>query len=333
MSSKTALSSKSDNQIQTFTVDTLDVRGRVARFGLILDTLLKRHKYPDIVARAVGEAVVLTALLGDSLKLQEGGSFQLQAQTQGVVNLIVADFFYPGKIRAYARYDADALSKIDQSNISIMDILGEGILALTIDPGGHLHQYQGVVTLDQTGFQGAANRYFEQSEQIPTEVRLAVAQLFENGQKCYRAGGIIVQFLPSSATAGVNETETERKDDDFFVTFDRSPEDLWDEAHILMRTIQDHELVDPDLTSEKLLYRLYHEQGVTVFPAHSIQEGCTCSRERIMNMFKNFSKQEHLDLVGNKGCIEVKCEFCSRLYEFKPDELSSSDEKKEVKTD
>ena len=193
-----------DDVVVPFAVDPLDVRGRVIQAGPLLDTILKRHDYPQDVGFLLGELVVLTIILGSSLKFE--GNFILQTQSDGPVSLAVVDFSTPGSVRAYARFDEQALeSAISEDRTSPRELLGNGVMALTIDQGPEMQRYQGVVALDGITLEEVAHQYFRQSEQIPTRVRLAVAQVMRAPEgdgpveTSWRAGGLITQFLPESA--------------------------------------------------------------------------------------------------------------------------------------
>ena len=309
-----------DDAVLPFSVEALDVRGRAVRLGPALDAMLARHDYPDPVARAVGEATVLTALLGSSLKFE--GRFQLQTKSDGPLGMVVVDFDAPDRLRAYARFDAERVEALGR-NPRPAELLGSGILALTIDQGTNASRYQGVVALEGQGFAEAAHQYFRQSEQIPTRVKLAVAEEFADGRRAYRGGGLLIQFLPSSperarqadlppgdAPADVEPPEV-------------GEDDSWLEAKALVDTVEDHELVDPAVSSERLLYRLFHERGVRVFEPGGLREECRCSRERIMRMMRNFPGEDRRDMVGDNGRIVVTCEFCSRVYDLDPAEVEA----------
>ena len=168
-----------DDAVLPFAVEALDCRGRAVRLGPAIDTILDRHGYPDAVARVLGEAAALTVLLGSSLKFE--GRFQLQTKSDGPVEMIVVDFDAPDRIRATARFDAERVAALDAGARRTANLLGRGHLAMTIDRGSDASRYQGVVALDGGDFEEAAHQYFRQSEQIPTRVRLAVAEQFENG--------------------------------------------------------------------------------------------------------------------------------------------------------
>jgi molecular chaperone Hsp33 len=311
-----------DDVVLPFSVEGLDVRGRVVRLGPSIDSILARHGYPDAVARVIGEAAALTVLLGSSLKFE--GRFQLQTKTSGPITMIVVDFDAPDRIRATARFDTDRLDALGPGAWRTADLLGTGVLAMTIDRGPEFSRYQGVVPLDGGGFEEAAHQYFRQSEQIPTRVRLAVAEQFEAGRQAYRAGGLMVQFLPVSP-------ERRRQGDlapgdipEGYPAQDAEPlseDDAWVEAKSLVETVEDHELIDPGVSSERLLYRLFHERGVRVFNGLAVHEACRCSRERIIAMMRNFPEQDRRDMIGDNGRIGITCEFCSTVYDLDPREV------------
>jgi molecular chaperone Hsp33 len=308
-----------DDLVLPFAVEGLDVRGRVVRLGGAIDTILARHGYPDAVARVIGEAAALTVLLGSSLKFE--GRFQLQTKSDGPVDMLVVDFDAPDRVRATARFDTERLAALGPGAQKTADLLGQGHLAMTIDQGTERSRYQGVVALDGQSLEEAAHQYFRQSEQIPTRVRLAVAEQFEGGRRAYRAGGLLTQFLPASPErmrqtdlppGDIPEGHPAREGGD------PAEDDAWVEAKALVETVEDHELVDPSVSSERLLYRLFHERGVRVFEGQAVHEACRCSHERIMAMMRRFSPQDRRDMVGDDGRIRVTCEFCSRAYDLDP---------------
>ncbi|MET0527579.1 MAG: Hsp33 family molecular chaperone [Microvirga sp.] len=313
-----------DDVILPFAVEPLDVRGRVVRLGPSIDTILARHGYPDIVARVIGEAAALTAMLGASLKLE--GRFQLQTKTDGIIDMVVVDFNAPDKLRATARFDKEKLEALGAATPNTGGLLGNGYLAMTIDQGTDRSRYQGVVALEGQGFEEAAHQYFRQSEQIPTQVRLAVAEQFENGRHTYRAGGLMIQFLPSSperlrqADLDPGDIPEGHSSNDLSTS---SEDDAWVEAKSLVSTVEDHELIDPTVSSERLLYRLFHERGVRVFEGQHVHEECTCSHERIMGMMRRFSTEDRHDMVGDNGRIGITCEFCSRFYDLDPADVEA----------
>ena len=309
-----------DDVVLPFSVSALDVRGRVARLGPAIDALLARHDYPDAVSRVLGEAAALTALLGASLKFE--GRFQLQTKSDGPIEMLVVDFDAPDRLRAYARFDAARLAE-SSANPRTAELLGRGILAMTIDQGSEASRYQGVVALEEQGLEEAAHQYFRQSEQIPTRVRLAVAEEFAEGRRAWRAGGLLLQFLPSSPERARQADLPPGDAPDEHVASGPGEDDAWVEARALADTVEDHELVDPAVSSERLLYRLFHERGVTVFDAQPVHEECRCSRDRILAMMRNFSADDRRDMIGDNGRIGVTCEFCSRVYDLDPQEVEA----------
>lgn len=307
-----------DDTLLPFQADGLDVRGRVLRLGPAVDALLKRHDYPPAVSRAVAEAATLTVLLGSALKLT--GRFQLQTKTDGAIPMLVVDFDAPGKVRAYAQFDADAVP----DEASPAALIGKGTLALTLDQGGSMSRYQGVVPLDGHGLEAAAHQYFRQSEQIPTWIKLAVGEIAVPGGSAWRSGGLFLQFLPE---APERMRQADLDPGDAPAGAEAAPfreDDAWSEAKILAATVEDHELLDPTLSSERLLYRLFHERGVRVFEGSRIIEACRCSRERILAMLKRFTPEERADMRGEDGRIGITCEFCSTRYEVEPAEVEGS---------
>ncbi len=313
-----------DDVVLPFAVEGLDVRGRVVRLGPSVDTILRRHGYPDPVARLLGEAAALTVLLGSSLKFE--GRFQLQTKTDGPVEMIVVDFEAPDRVRATARFDAARVEALGGAPLKSPDLIGQGHLAMTIDQGPQSSRYQGVVALEGQSLEEAAHQYFRQSEQIPTQVRLAVAEEFANGATTYRAGGLLVQFLPQSVDRARLADLPPGDIPEGHAHFDAqgvAEDDAWVEARSLVSTIEDHELVDPAVSSETLLYRLFHERGVRVFEPQAVREQCRCSPERVMAMIVSFSPQERRDMVADDGRIGITCEFCSRRYDLDPAQVEA----------
>jgi molecular chaperone Hsp33 len=304
-----------DDIVVPFLVEPLSTRGRVVRLGPAIDAILKRHAYPAPIARIVGEAAALTVLLGTALKIE--GSFQLQTKTDGALNMLIVDFDAPSNLRALARFDADKLARAGAAARS-GELLGSGHLAFTIDPGANLSRYQGVIGLDGQGLEEAAHQYFQRSEQIPTLVRLAVGEVLTPTGAHWRAGGLIAQFLPESIERR-RQADLDPGDAPPGAARDAVAEDdHWTEAKALAATTEDHELLDPTLSSERLLYRLFHERGVRVFEPGTLRDACRCSTERIDAMLHSFSPAERADMVGDDGMIGVTCEFCSTKRIFDP---------------
>jgi molecular chaperone Hsp33 len=298
------LSLPSDDLVLPFQAEQADVLGRLVKLGPTVDTILSRHAYPEPVSRLLGEAVALTAMLGAALKAD--GKLILQATTDGPVDLLVADYQVPGELRGYARFDAARLAALDTDDDAAL--LGHGHLAMTIDRGQDTERYQGVVPLEGESLTEAADTYFRQSEQLPTFIRLAVARHYRAGKGegawTWRAGGLLVQKL--TREGGVSSVK------DF--------EEDWHRAKALAETVEDHELLDPMLRADRLLYRLFHEEQVRVYRAIPLETYCSCSRERVEELLERFSAEDIADMTVD-GEVWVTCEFCNARYGFDPSEF------------
>ncbi len=307
-----------DDAVLPFEVASLDLRGRMTRLGPALDEILTKHDYPAPVGKLLGEAIVLATLLGSALKFD--GRFLLQTQTDGPVSFLIVDFQAPDRLRAYARYDEKRLKDGQDSGA----LLGKGHLAMTIDQGADMSRYQGLVALDGGTLEDAAHEYFLRSEQIPTRVRLAVGEEWRGGEGSgprhrWRAGGMLLQFLPK-APERARQADLDPGDaPEGIETHTVTEDDAWVEGQSLISTVEDVELIDPDLSGERLLYRLFHERGVRVFAPLALQARCSCSREAVSAMLKSFDPQDRAEMVKD-GKVVVTCEFCSSVYEFTPHE-------------
>src|ERR1700710_1469401 len=306
-----------DDAALPFEVAALDLRGRLTRLGPALDDVLTKHDYPPPVGKLLGEAIVLTTLLGSSLKFD--GRFILQTQTDGPVSFMIVDFQAPDRLRAYARFDAKRLTE----GLDPGALLGKGHLAMTIDQGPDMSRYQGLVALEGGNLEDAAHEYFLRSEQIPTRVRLAVGEEWRGGgegpRHRWRAGGMLLQFLPK-APERARQPDLHPGDAPDGVEVDEVAEDdAWVEGQSLIATVEDVELIDPDLSGERLLYRLFYEGGVRVFAPLPLRAQCSCSRDAVTSMLKSFTPKDRADMVKDDKVV-VTCEFCSSVYEFTPDE-------------
>jgi molecular chaperone Hsp33 len=313
-----------DDTIQPFEVPALDLRGRVVRLGPAVDTILTSHDYPQPIAKLLGEAIVLGVLLGTALKFE--GRFILQTKTDGPVGMLVVDFTTPDKVRACARFDkARVAEAIAAGRTDAGSLLGRGHLAMTIDQGADMSRYQGLVALDGGTLEDAAHEYFLRSEQIPTRVRLAVAEEFraESGGTTHRwrAGGMLLQFVPR-APERARVADLDPGDAPAgMVRHAVREDDAWVEGRSLIETVEDVELIDPALSSERLLYRLFHERGVRVFRSAELRAQCSCSRESVEAMLRSFPQDDRDHMVEN-GVISVTCEFCSATYVFEPGDVA-----------
>ncbi|MBP2548158.1 molecular chaperone Hsp33 [Neorhizobium galegae] len=311
-----------DDRVIPFQVEGLDVRGRAVQLGPLLNTILGRHDYPAPVARLLAEAIVLTALIGTSLKFE--GRFTVQTKGNGPVDLLVADFSSPESMRAYARFDEEALADaVKAGRVSPPELLGEGFLAFTIDQGHGMTPYQGIVPLDGSSLEEIAGVYFRQSEQIPTKVRLGVAELIDRDEAGkprhnWRAGGVLAQFLPQ-APERMRQQDLHGGDGDER-ELDHVSDDAWTEASTLVQTVDTDELTDPLVGIERLLFRLFHERGVRIFEPQAVLDRCSCSRDKIKGVLAGFTAEEITASI-EEGEIAVTCEFCSTTYRYDPSEF------------
>ena len=266
-----------DDIVLPFAVEPLDVRGRVVRLGASIDTIIARHGYPDRVARVIGEAAALTVMLGASLKLE--GRFQLQTKTDGIIDMVVVDFDAPDRLRATARFDKDRLEALGPASPGTGELLGSGYLAMTIDQGSDRSRYQGVVALAGPGFRGSGARVFPAVRADPDAgaprgggaVRGRPPDLSRR-----RPDDPVPAVVARAACARpISIPATSRRDTLRTTWQPRREDDAWVEAKSLVATVEDHELIDPAVSSERLLYRLFHERGVRVFEGQRVHEECT----------------------------------------------------------
>lgn len=303
-----------DDLILPFQAELAGVSGRLVRLGPAVDEILRGHNYPEPVCKLLGEGVALAALLGASLKFE--GKFNFQTKTDGPVSMLVIDYLSSGQLRGYARFDADKVAALDVTGTAdAVTLLGNGHLAMTIDRGPDMESYQGVVALEGENLSDAADAYFRQSEQLPTFIRVAVARHYAAGDAGadgtggwhWRAGGLMIQNV--SREGGFTKIKREPEEDD------------WNRAHALASTVQEQELVDPMLTPEHLLYRLFHEERVRAFRTQGLSFKCGCSAERVKAMLARFGSDELTDMAED-GRIGVTCEFCNAHYDFAPEDFA-----------
>jgi molecular chaperone Hsp33 len=327
--SRTPMERAVDDTVLPFEVASLDLRGRVVRLGPALDDILNGHAYPPAISKLLGEAIALTVLLGSSLKFD--GRFILQTKSDGPVRMLVVDYRSPGRIRACAQFSAAdiAAAPHDRGTDQAGRLLGRGHLAMTIDQGPEMSRYQGLVALTGGSLEDAAHEYFLRSEQIPTRVRLAVAEELSAAaggpRHRWRAGGMLLQFLPKK-TERMRGPDLDPGDVPEGVMPHVMPEDdAWIEGQTLIATVEDIELIDPDVSSERLLYRLFHEHGVRVFTPSAVEAKCSCSRASVSGMLMSFPKDDRDHMIQD-GVISVTCEFCNAKYVFTPDEVELTEQ-------
>ena len=280
--------------VRPFQLEASGLRGRALRMGPTIDHVLKAHAYPEPVSHLLGELLVLAGAFAGGLKYD--GTFSLQTRGDGPVGLMVADITNDGKMRGYAGFDAEKIGGLPEP--TLRDLVGKGVMALTVDqrPSGG-ETYQGIVPLEGETLTAGMLTYFHQSEQVPTGICSAVG--FDAADGRWRGGAIVVQAMPGEGAT----TAKEREED-------------WRRAMLLLQTVTDTELVDPGLTLDDLLIRLFHEEGVRVFDPLDLRFGCSCSEARVRDMLTRFSTEELLEMREADGRINVTCQFCSAAYHF-----------------
>ncbi|MCA0367496.1 MAG: Hsp33 family molecular chaperone [Proteobacteria bacterium] len=292
----------SDDLAAAFQIDGWPVRGRLVRLGDAIDTILAAHAYPEPVAALLGEACALAALIGSSLKFD--GRLLVQAQGDGPVRYVVADYGTDGTLRGYCRYDEAEVAEASKgfARPGAQTLLGKGVFVMTLDRGPDFERTQGITPIEGESLSLCAEHYFQQSEQVPTKVRLAVGQVQTEAGAQWRAGGAMIQLIAGDAARG-------------------STEEVWDRTRALFGTLADDELVDPMISPETLLFRLFHEDGVRLEGAKALTAVCRCSKDRIAGMLASFDPAERADMVEDDGKIHVTCEYCAKVYELTPDDV------------
>ncbi|MEM9232833.1 MAG: Hsp33 family molecular chaperone [Pseudomonadota bacterium] len=305
---------RTDDLVLPFKVGDAAVRGRIVRLGPAVDELLSRHNFPDPVTALVGEAAALVAMLGSALKFD--GKLIFQAQGDGPVSTLVADYSADGALRATAMIrEGSEETAAKAKGPELHYLLRKGHIVMTIDQGPEMERYQGVTPLDGPNLAKATISYFAQSEQIPTAVELAVGRVHDaEGKESWRAGGIMVQFVPGEGG------ERERGE---AVLLEEDDREAWNRAATLLETTKADELLDPMVAPETLLYRLFNEDGVRVFEPRPAHFDCTCNRDKIVQVLAQYDASVIKDMVED-GAIEVTCDFCRTIYRFELDETGKA---------
>ncbi len=287
-----------------FDLPALKVRGRLVRLSDVSARALTAHALPEAAARVAAETLTLSALLGSALKLD--GRLTVQTKSDGALDLVAADYYgaeveeaaRPAGLRATARAD-DAQTKVLGNAPAFAVLAGKGSLAITIEPKLGQQTYQGIVALSPDGIAASAQTYFEQSEQLPTAIRLAAAPLLVPGQPpAWQAGGLMLQA-----------TAVEVRGDEVPV------DDSWERLKLFLGTVTDFELVDTALPPEDLLWRLFHEDDVRVLPFEPLAFRCDCSAGRIETVLRGYPAEQRAALADPDGIIRARCEFCGAVHE------------------
>jgi molecular chaperone Hsp33 len=307
-----------DDTVLPFQLDRADIRGRVARLDGVLSGILKQHDYPPAVEALVAEMALLTALIGQTIKLR--WKLSLQVQSKGPVRMIATDFYAPEKpgdparIRAYASYDESRIT-----NGPAMDQIGEGYFAIMMDQGEGMQPYQGITPLTGPTLASCAEAYFAQSEQLPTSFALSFGQSIEPGvAQHWRAGGIMLQHMPK---ASPSVAESGSGEGGLLLAQDLLTEDEgenWNRVNFHLATVEDIELIGPSLPPTDLLVRLFHEDDPRVFDALSVRFGCTCSEDRVRQSLSIYSAKDIRTMTTDEGRVTADCQFCGAHYDLDP---------------
>ena len=292
--------------VLSFDLPQAGFRGRLVRLDQVSARALEAHSLPEAASRALAEACVLATLLGSALKLN--GRLTVQTKSNGPLDLMTADYYgaeKPAGIRGYARLDEKRFAALGQPAPDFAALIGQGVLAITIEPERGGQTYQGIVPLAETGMAASAEAYFAQSEQLPTAMRLAGAPVFTPGDRkpSWRAGGLMLQATPERAV----------------------DVDDWERLSLFLATVEDFELLDVGLPAETLLWRLFHEDEVRVHTAEPIVFRCSCETARIASVLRAYSEREREGLADADGVIRAKCEFCGAVHEIGPADLATAD--------
>ena len=317
-----------DDTVLPFQLDNSDIRGRVARLDGVLHGILKQHAYPPVVEALVAEMALLTALIGQSIKLR--WKLSLQVQTNGPVRMIATDYYgpseegEPARIRAYASFDEERLTEGDG-----FAQLGNGYFAVLIDQGEGMQPYQGIAPLVGGSLAASAEGYFAQSEQLPTRFSLKFGKSTEaGGEEHWRAGGVMLQHMPkaspfASGEGGSGEGGTLTASDLLF----EDDEENWNRASILLNSVEELELIGPSVTPADLLVRLFHEEAPRVFDAQAVKFGCSCSEDKVRQSLSIYSSRDIEKMTTAEGWVTADCQFCGTHYQLDPKTVGLEAEK------
>ncbi|MEL6684350.1 MAG: Hsp33 family molecular chaperone HslO [Pseudomonadota bacterium] len=312
-----------DDTVLPFQLDASDIRGRVARLDGVLEQVLKQHNYPPMIEGLVAEMALLTALIGQTIKLR--WKLSLQVRGSGPARLIATDYYgptedgQPARIRAYASYDAETLDE----SADPFSQLGNGYFAILIDQGQDMAPYQGITPIAGGSLSACAETYFAQSEQLPTRFQLThgLSQLPGEGTH-WRAGGVMLQHMPKASPHVTSEGGSgEEGLLDASDILDADEGENWNRANVLLDTVDELELIGPTVSPTDLLVRLFHEEEPRVYDAQAIKFGCSCSEDKVRQSLSIYSAKEIATMVTIEGTVTADCQFCGAHYTFAPETL------------
>jgi molecular chaperone Hsp33 len=312
-----------DDTVLPFQLDRSDIRGRVARLDGVLGEVLRQHTYPPQIEALVAEATLLTALIGQTVKLR--WKLSLQVRGKGAARLIATDYYgptddgQPARIRAYASYDADRLDE----EADPFSQIGEGYMAVMLDQGPDMVPYQGFTPISGRSLSDCAQTYFAQSEQLPTRFAVTFGKSQTPGQPPrWRAGGVMLQHMPQVGGAIAAEFGTGEGGLLSHVDILAGDEaENWTRANVLLDTVEAIELIGPSLSPTDLLVRLFHEELPRVFDPTPVRFGCSCSSEKVRSTMSIYSQKDIQSMTTTSGLVTADCQFCGAHYEFDPKTL------------
>ena len=311
-----------DDPVLPFQLDASGIRGRVARLDGVLDQVLKQHAYPSVIEALVAETALLTALIGQTIKLR--WKLSLQVRGKGPARLIATDYYgptedgQPARIRAYASYDAERLDP----GADPFSQIGEGYFAVMLDQGEGMLPYQGFTPIAGGSLSACAESYFAQSEQIPTRFQLAYGESAEPGRPLHwRAGGIMLQHMPSTGGVAADQGSGEGGLLTHADILGGADSENWNRANMLLDTVETLEMIGPSVPPTDLLIRLFHEESPRVFDAQPIRFGCSCSEEKVRNTMSIYSQKDIAQMTTEAGVVTADCQFCGAHYELDPKTL------------
>jgi molecular chaperone Hsp33 len=302
-----SLSSHSEDFVAGFTSETLPISGRIVRMGAgSLSPVLHRHAYPDHLGEILGEALILSTLVGSAMKFQ--GRVLVQAEGDGPISMLVGECRKDGGVRAYAKFEQERWAYLEKVNKGakphMPQLFGpQGALALIIIQDQHnIQPYQGIVPMMKGSLAECATDYFRQSQQVDTCLAISVARDVAGD---WHGGGLMIQKTASDEARG-------------------DTEDGWREAKALFGTLSPEELRSEEVAAPDLLFRLFHEGGVRMQAPEPLRDQCNCNEERLRETLGGMPDESLREMVEPDGTLKIDCQFCARHYDIPIEAVTGS---------
>ena len=280
------------DQINRFLFDKTDIRGEILTLDNELLDAVEHQSFPVPLMPLFGEFLAAAALLSEVLKFE--GTLTLQARGNADVSIIMAEANHQGDLRGIVRPHPDRdIPAQEFEGRNLKSLVGDGVLTITIDPTKG-QRYQGIIPIEHPSLAECLDEYFEQSEQLPTNI-----QLYSNQHAC---GGLFLQALPAQEVI-----DPDRRDD------------IWTTCCHLARTLKKEEMFS--LSNSEILTRLFHEMQCRVFPPKRLQFHCSCTRERSANALQSLGIEDAHALLQERDVIQIDCQFCGKSYAFSAPDL------------